>query len=46
MRVSGLTKTYGTGAALVRALDDVTLDLYAGEFTADHGRRAGRASRR
>ena len=37
VRVSGLTKTYGTGAALVRALDDVTLDLYAGEFTAIMG---------
>jgi putative ABC transport system ATP-binding protein len=35
--VSGLTKTYGTGAAMVRALDDVTLDLYAGEFTAIMG---------
>jgi len=29
-RVLGLTKTYGTGAALVRALDDVTVDLGAG----------------
>jgi putative ABC transport system ATP-binding protein len=37
VRVSALTKTYGTGAALVRALDDVTLDLYAGEFTAIMG---------
>ncbi len=37
VRVSGLTKTYGVGAALVRALDDVTLDLYAGEFTAIMG---------
>jgi putative ABC transport system ATP-binding protein len=37
VRVSGLTKTYGTGPALVRALDDVTLDLYAGEFTAIMG---------
>jgi putative ABC transport system ATP-binding protein len=36
-RVSGLTKTYGSGAALVRALDDVTLDLYAGEYTAIMG---------
>jgi putative ABC transport system ATP-binding protein len=35
--VSGLTKTYGVGAALVRALDDVTLELYAGEFTAIMG---------
>jgi putative ABC transport system ATP-binding protein len=37
VRVSGLTKTYGVGAALVRALDDVTLELYAGEFTAIMG---------
>jgi putative ABC transport system ATP-binding protein len=37
VRVSGLTKTYGSGAALVRALDDVTLDLYAGEYTAIMG---------
>ncbi|WP_139977619.1 ABC transporter ATP-binding protein [Nocardioides litoris] len=36
-RVSGLTKTYGRGEAVVRALDDVTLDLYAGEFTAIMG---------
>jgi putative ABC transport system ATP-binding protein len=35
--VSGLTKTYGSGPALVRALDDVTLDLYAGEYTAIMG---------
>jgi putative ABC transport system ATP-binding protein len=35
--VSALTKTYGSGDALVRALDDVTLDLYAGEFTAIMG---------
>jgi putative ABC transport system ATP-binding protein len=37
VRVNGLTKTYGSGAAMVRALDDVTLDLYAGEFTAIMG---------
>jgi putative ABC transport system ATP-binding protein len=37
VRVTGLTKTYGSGAALVRALDDVTIDLYAGEFTAIMG---------
>ena len=37
VRVSGLTKTYGVGDALVRALDDVTLDLFAGEFTAIMG---------
>ena len=36
-RVLGLTKTYGSGEALVRALDDVTLDLAAGEFTAVMG---------
>ncbi len=36
-RVRELTKTYGSGDALVRALDDVTLDLYAGEFTAVMG---------
>ena len=31
------TKLYGTGAATVRALDDVSLDLYAGQFTAVMG---------
>ncbi len=36
-RVAGLTKVYGTGLAEVRALDGVTLDLYAGEFTAVMG---------
>ena len=36
-RVVGLTKTYGTGQARVVALDDVTLDLEAGEFTAVMG---------
>jgi putative ABC transport system ATP-binding protein len=36
-RVVGLTKTYGKGEAGVRALDDVSLDLYAGEFTAVMG---------
>jgi putative ABC transport system ATP-binding protein len=36
-RVVGLTKTYGTGAARVVALDDVTLDLAQGEFTAVMG---------
>ena len=36
-RVRHLTKTYGTGDALVTALDDVTLDLAAGEFTAVMG---------
>ena len=36
-RVVHLTKTYGTGQALVRALDDVSLDLHAGQFTAVMG---------
>ena len=36
-RVVGVTKTYGSGEATVRALDDVTLDLYEGEFTAVMG---------
>jgi putative ABC transport system ATP-binding protein len=36
-RVRNLTKTYGAGQALVRALDDVSLDLAAGEFTAVMG---------
>src|ERR1700754_4518818 len=36
-RVRNLTKTYGTGQALVRALDDVTLDLAASEVTAVMG---------
>ena len=36
-RVRHLTKTYGSGPALVTALDDVTLDLAAGEFTAIMG---------
>ena len=36
-RVQNLTKHYGSGEARVRALDDVTLDIYAGEFTAVMG---------
>ncbi|CAN5246981.1 ABC transporter ATP-binding protein [soil metagenome] len=36
-RVQNLTKTYGTGLAEVRALDDVTLELWRGEFTAVMG---------
>ena len=36
-RVRHLTKTYGTGPARVIALDDVSLDLAAGEFTAVMG---------
>jgi putative ABC transport system ATP-binding protein len=33
----GLTKTYGKGETQVRALDDVTLDIARGEFTAVMG---------
>ena len=36
-RVRNLTKTYGSGQAKVVALDDVTLDLHRGEFTAVMG---------
>ncbi len=36
-RVSGLTKVYGKGETAVRALSDVDLDLYRGEFTAVMG---------
>jgi putative ABC transport system ATP-binding protein len=36
-RVANLTKTYGTGETRVVALDDVTIDLMAGEFTAVMG---------
>ncbi len=36
-RVEHLTKTYGAGQAAVTALDDVTLGLRAGEFTAVMG---------
>ena len=36
-RVVNLTKIYGTGQALVRALDGVTLDIADGEFTAVMG---------
>ena len=36
-RVADLTKVYGSGQAEVRALDGVTLDLYAGQFTAVMG---------
>ena len=35
--MSHLTKTYGTGETRVVALDDVSLDLEAGEFTAVMG---------
>jgi putative ABC transport system ATP-binding protein len=36
-RIRDLVRTYGSGDALVRALDGVTLDLGAGEFTAIMG---------
>jgi putative ABC transport system ATP-binding protein len=36
-RTVDLTKTYGTGDASVTALDAVTVDLFAGEFTAVMG---------
>jgi putative ABC transport system ATP-binding protein len=36
-RTIGLTKTYGTGDAEVRALDGVDVELYEGEFTAVMG---------
>ena len=36
-QVVDLTKIYGSGDAEVRALDGVTLDLFAGEFTAVMG---------
>jgi len=36
-RAIDLRKTYGSGGAEVRALDGVTLDLYAGQFTAVMG---------
>jgi putative ABC transport system ATP-binding protein len=37
LRVRGAAKRYGTGAAAVRALDGVDLDLAAGSFTAVMG---------
>ena len=33
-RVAGLTKTYGTGSSAVTALDDVSVGIRRGEFTA------------
>src|SRR5919112_850131 len=36
-RVVGLTKTYGTGRGRILALDDVSLDIAQGEFTAVMG---------
>lgn len=38
VRVESLTKVYGSGETRVVALDDVALDLNAGEFTAIMGR--------
>src|SRR3712207_8353323 len=37
VRVVGVTKTYGTGAGAVFALDDVTVDMARGRFTAVMG---------
>ena len=36
-RVTDLVKTYGSGVAQVRALDGVSLDVHAGEYTAVMG---------
>ena len=32
VKIQSVTKTFGTGAAAVRALDDVSLEIYANEF--------------
>jgi putative ABC transport system ATP-binding protein len=37
VRTVGLTKIYGSGSNIVRALDDVTLDIARGRFTAIMG---------
>ncbi len=37
LQTAGLRKTFGTGAALVRAVDDVDLDVAAGEIVAIMG---------
>ncbi len=37
VRAEGLTKLYGTGDAAVAALDDVSVGLYGGQFTAIMG---------
>jgi putative ABC transport system ATP-binding protein len=37
VRTVGLTKVYGSGSNIVRALDDVTLDIARGRFTAIMG---------
>ena len=44
-RFHSVSKLYGNGAGEVRALDDVTVDVQRGGFTASWGRPA-RASRR
>ncbi len=36
-RIRDLTKTYGSGASVVRALDGISLDIESGEFTAVMG---------
>ena len=36
-RAEGLTKVYGTGSAVVTALDDVDFEIHEGEFTAIMG---------
>ncbi|MDQ6936403.1 MAG: ABC transporter ATP-binding protein [Actinomycetota bacterium] len=36
-RAIGLSKTYGSGDTVVRALEDISIDLAAGEFTAIMG---------
>ena len=36
-RIRDLTKTYGSGASVVRALDGISLDIEGGEFTAVMG---------
>jgi len=43
-RLVGVSKTYGSGDAEVRALDDVTVDLAAGEFTAIMGPSSRKAA--
>ncbi|MEV0900651.1 ABC transporter ATP-binding protein [Actinoplanes sp. NPDC049802] len=37
LRMTGVSRTYGAGEAAVRALDEVSLDLAAGSFTAIMG---------
>jgi putative ABC transport system ATP-binding protein len=38
IRLSGITKTYGTGGAEVRALRGIDMDIHGGEFVAIMGR--------